>query len=121
MSYQPSLQDVQRVAGGQACALVVHTDGRISACGNAHRLAAPSAAEGAAAGTGGVPSATGPRPVAGPLGRSSGGGVGGVATISVSKRGHDGHVLAVTADGELYAWGDGEQAVSPNTYMVVLS
>ena len=126
------------MVSGQSCALVVHSDGRLSACGShASRLAVAAAAASAASasshadGLSSSPSSSSmdPRPVPGPLGRSWSGATpsaasisslsvskrghdGHVLALSVSKRGHDGHVLAATVDGELYAWGDGETNVA---------
>ena len=85
-----------QVVGGQSCALVVHADGRLSACGSHSNRIAPDAAEAAASDL---------RPIPGPYGGVS---QFSLTSVSVSKRGHDGHVLAATADGELYAWGDGD-------------
>ena len=89
-----------QVVGGQSCALIVHSDGHLSACGSHSNRFAPVAS----LSDGSTPSSSEPRPVGGALGRQSVA----VAAVSVSKRGHDGHALAATTDGELYSWGDGQ-------------
>ena len=84
-----SFRDVLKLEAGQYCTFVLHTDGRVSGCGKGSygRL-----------GLGDSSNQINPRmlPISSPVKYLS------------SSRGSDGHTLALTENGHIYSWGDGD-------------
>ena len=84
-----SFNDVLKLEAGQYCTFVLHTDGRVSGCGKGSygRL-----------GLGDSNNQIAPRIL--PIASS-------VKYLS-SSRGSDGHTLALSENGQIYSWGDGD-------------
>ena len=84
-----SFRNVLKLEAGQYCTFVLHTDGRVSGCGKGSygRL-----------GLGDSSNQINPRilPISSPVKYLS------------SSRGSDGHTLALTENGQIYSWGDGD-------------
>ncbi|KAK7862054.1 hypothetical protein R5R35_011478 [Gryllus longicercus] len=80
---------VQQVEAGQYCSFIIHTNGTLSACGKGSygRL-----------GLGDSNNQQQPKRVA----------IDGVVRKVSSSKGSDGHTLALTDDGKVYSWGDGD-------------
>ncbi|XP_063233987.1 probable E3 ubiquitin-protein ligase HERC1 isoform X2 [Bacillus rossius redtenbacheri] len=84
-----AFSNVQQVEAGQYCTFVIHGDGSLSACGKGSygRL-----------GLGDSNNQAQPKRVP----------VSGVVKKVSSSKGSDGHTLALTAEGKVYSWGDGD-------------
>ncbi|XP_049838129.1 LOW QUALITY PROTEIN: probable E3 ubiquitin-protein ligase HERC1 [Schistocerca gregaria] len=80
---------VQQVEAGQYCSFIIHTNGTLSACGKGSygRL-----------GLGDSNNQCTPKRVA----------IDGIVRKVSSSKGSDGHSLALTDDGKVYSWGDGD-------------
>ncbi|XP_068081364.1 probable E3 ubiquitin-protein ligase HERC1 [Anabrus simplex] len=84
-----SFTQVQQVEAGQYCSFIIHTNGSLSACGKGSygRL-----------GLGDSNNQLQPKRVA----------IDGTVRKVSSAKGSDGHSLALTDDGKIYSWGDGD-------------